>query len=766
MSSNFTLKTANVKQAEILPADGEEVLGETSVRLRSVRSVQSGSLANIHPSRPGNFEKIAVDQILQALAPTCDPSVLSRLKREGVVNACDLACLDKEDLKGLGFSMLECSRILRWVSGQLTLQKTEPQQVQLENPLHLPPKDSTPSKWQFLMGVVADQASPGSPKVALRRQSSPFEGSTLDQEDQIQTRLDEAEKQADFWCELISSAPRVSNMKTGTSGAVADLGNVRENFLEMLFDLTEEHVREVYNGIDRDADGRISAAELKRGLERYNLPELSETALARVLDVVAASKSRFLQLPEFEAVLSRLKLAQILQGSSLDPSAVLGRGPDGASRRLAVLDFSCQGANKLMEVSDTKLREFFFGHRQRPKAENVRLVRWVHLDSSQEIDLTLLLALTVKYSLHPLSVEDVIEQCPTKIDSNGRNYFVAIEHLCLTGQADGSEPVRVRGRHVAMFCAGPPTLDTIITISQPDRSFKEEWPGSVSFIDEMEPGDAWVDGLRDRLQAPLSRLRERLADFLMYQIIDLCTDEITKVTRAYTKRLMRLEMDLHAHGAALPSEWAAEVSLARLQLAFLSRRVRGLQRVVRHVMADPELAAGSLGYYQDVTDHLNEAFEDAGQLGERCSALADNYEHTLERGQERVQQITAERLNKTLFVLTVFTTVFAPLQFFAGVYGMNFVRPDGSPNIPELRWENAYQIFWTVVAVYMVLCLLFTVWLFRRLQRTDRRAKGLCMAPMSLCSADVKSAPSFSEPIVQTRAPYKKQAKCCACTIL
>ena len=124
-----------------------------------------------------------------------------------------------------------------------------------------------------------------------------------------------------------------------------------------------------------------------------------------------------------------------------------------------------------------------------------------------------LFALTVKYTLHPLSVEDVIEQCQTKIDRLGGHYFLTIEPtvcmvttchiasgdstitacldqsiskssilletlglhliflrlLTLVDAGDtnkGLHPVRVRGQHVAAFCSGPPQLDTLITVAQ------------------------------------------------------------------------------------------------------------------------------------------------------------------------------------------------------------------------------------------------------------------------------------------------------------
>jgi len=82
------------------------------------------------------------------------------------------------------------------------------------------------------------------------------------------------------------------------------------------------------------------------------------------------------------------------------------------------------------------------------------------LIGSPKINLTLLLAMTVKYQLHPLGVEDVIEQCPTRLDRYGDHYFAAIEQLIVTGGADGKTPVVVCGRHTTIFCAGPPHFDS------------------------------------------------------------------------------------------------------------------------------------------------------------------------------------------------------------------------------------------------------------------------------------------------------------------
>merc|ERR1712048_166759 len=93
--------------------------------------------------------------------------------------------------------------------------------------------------------------------------------------------------------------------------------------------------------------------------------------------------------------------------------------------------------------------------------------------------------------------------------------------------------------------------------------------------------------------------------------------------------------------------------------------------------------------------------EDTAHLREKCDAMVEQYERSMERDQDRVEREQNDRLNQTLFILTVATAIFAPVQFIAGVYGMNFVDADSKPTIPELTWVDGYWYFWIVVAVYL-----------------------------------------------------------------
>eukprot|EP00439_Symbiodinium_sp_Y106_P067415 s10_g11.t1 len=411
---------------------------------------------------------------------------------------------------------------------------------------------------------------------------------------QEEQRLDEIEGQADFWCSCFASSSSADGASDSllAQGQVEGLLDVRENILEAFFDCTPERVREVFASIDSDSDGRmLTVQQLRHGLERCGISGLDNGTLSRVFERVSGTgRTRYVQffgrtlhLQAFETILCRLRLASLLAR------------PWRAN--LSVVDYSCSKATD-QYIDANNMRSFFFGHRPGARGpQDAWPVRWVHMP---QFDLHLLLALTVKYSLHPLSVEDVIEQCPTKIDRLGANYFLAIELLTLVDngqgpkaregqQRQGQQPVRVRGQHVAAFCSGPPHLDTLITVTQMDRKFSEDWPGGPGFCWFIEDvvllrncpttfGHGWPEKLRQRLKATRSRLRERRADSLLYTVVDLCADELVTVTRAFLARLSWLEEDLRTRGDESLLD-LGEVSLAQLQLGIVTRRLRSSRGV-------------------------------------------------------------------------------------------------------------------------------------------------------------------------------------------
>eukprot|EP00927_Polykrikos_kofoidii_P015003 TRINITY_DN16651_c0_g2_i1.p1 TRINITY_DN16651_c0_g2~~TRINITY_DN16651_c0_g2_i1.p1 ORF type:complete len:923 (-),score=141.25 TRINITY_DN16651_c0_g2_i1:165-2933(-) len=693
-----------------------------------------------HPSFSTVGRRHTAAEILQKLAPDCAATVLARLRRERIRSAADLAGLDKDDLRELGLSMVERSRVLRWsykvgsalVAEAAAAASTTPGGLSTTpEPTPGTPGTLLDSGFFRMLGMdngLEEPSEDGRAHAAPSLRSRP------------RRELDDAclEERCDFWCALAQSvAPSQEQLSQDPETVAAEFRDVREKILEERFDLTEERVAEIYESMragfeapgSSRKDGFISLAELRQGLQRCGLPSLNDAVLKQVLDAVAEQRCSSLSLAEFDALLSRLKLAQLLLVPGVQGLA--------AGTTLSVVDYNAQSHHAHTPEGAQQLRKFFFGHRREPRAAGEsNYVRWINLKG---MNMTLLLALMVKYGLHPLSVEDVIEQCPTKLDCYGGHYFLAVEQLVLAEPCDGSMPVRVRGCHASVFCSGPPRFDTFITVTQADRSFAEDWPQvdgeptTGKDLDSVAP--PWAHRLRDRLFQLRSRLRERRSESLMYQVIDLSTDELVAVVRAYTLRLGSIDFMLR-HRESLANEarvadpeWLTEVALSRIQLAVVARRVRGLQRVLRHVSDDPDITAGLSSYLQDVKDHLDEAHEDTAHLREKCEAIVVAYERAVEREQERVRGQAAARLNMILFVLTMATAIFAPVQFLTGVYGMNFQGEDGEPGIPELRWANGYVFFWVVVLIYFATAVLFAGTAVLRLWRQGSEETNFALGP-------------------------------------
>lgn len=649
--------------------------------------------------------------VLKSLVPTCSQAVFEKLRKEHIITAPDLAGLDKGDLRELGLTMGQRNAVRRWAANFVS-------------------QAASPRRSHAKLGSDDDELL-CEWSLPLVDEPRPFMRMMSKDELQAEQSLDAAEQQADFWCNLVLGfspvTVRAVPSDTRNSNDVHSLNDVRENVLEELFDLSSERVRQLHEEMVTSCQHGCEKSEaLRQTLKRCGCPDFDGPTLSMIIQKVGVVS--LVSLAQFEAILSRLKLAQLLTGACRVPVSTdpFGRSQIVLSKSTVHLSKSSQAAQHLTvvdydvlqvqnsAVSNSRFREFFFGHR--PQSRNLTdlpSVRWIHMSG---LDLTLLLALTVKYSLHPFSVEDAVEQCSTKIDQYGSHYFVAVEQLCLASAPTGTEPVRVHGRHVAIFCSGPPLLDTIITISEQDCDEKDDWPG-VAVQDTQGIGEAWVFQLHQRLKSTHSRLRERRADFLMYQILDLCVDEYLKVTDAYVKRLGFLESQPHISGLRIRPSWMNEVSLAQMQLAVVARRLRSMQRLLRRALETPGFTSDLAGCIMDIKDHVDEAQEDVTLMMGKCSIMIQNSEREIERLQVIGKSRADDSLNKMVFFLTCATAIFAPVQLFAGVYGMNFQTPSGRPTIPELLMPYGYDYFWLGTILYLVLSIAAALCCYRRFQQ-------------------------------------------------
>jgi magnesium transporter len=258
--------------------------------------------------------------------------------------------------------------------------------------------------------------------------------------------------------------------------------------------------------------------------------------------------------------------------------------------------------------------------------------------------------------LHPLLLEDVVntEQRP-KLDDYGTYGYVVLKMLY-----PGSKREDIQVEQVSLIF-GPHFL--------------------LSF---QENGSDVFDPIRERLRAGKGRLRQAGADYLLYSLIDAIVDRYFVVLERLGEKVETLEDALLAN--ATP-DMLKDIHAVKRELLFLRRVVWPLREVLSGLqrMESPLLRDATKPFFRDVYDHAIQIMDTIESLREMTSGMLDIYLSSV-----------SVRLNAVMKVLTVITTIFMPLTFIVGIYGMNF------DFMPELRSPWGYPVVLSVLGVIAV----------------------------------------------------------------
>lgn len=206
-----------------------------------------------------------------------------------------------------------------------------------------------------------------------------------------------------------------------------------------------------------------------------------------------------------------------------------------------------------------------------------------------------------------------------------------------------------------------------------------------------------LNPLRDRIRVGRGHLYQGGSDYLAIQVLDSIVDGYFPVLERLGERLEELE---HAILSQPVPELLHEIFIVRRGLMAFRRSVWPLRDAVSRLLREEETIDDDARLYlRDVSDHAHQVVDVLETYREMASGLVELYLSTL-----------GQRTNDVVRVLTVMSSIFIPLTFLAGVYGMNF-HTDVPGNMPELRWPYAYWVFWGV-SICSALGMLF---LFHRL---------------------------------------------------
>jgi len=282
-------------------------------------------------------------------------------------------------------------------------------------------------------------------------------------------------------------------------------------------------------------------------------------------------------------------------------------------------------------------------------------VTWINFSGIHEVGL--IEKIGNHFGLHPLILEDIVNTGHRpKIEEAEDNVFVILKMLYL--KPDNHDVV---SEQVSLIFGNNYVI-----------SFQER------------TGDVF-NPVRERIQKTVPRVRFMGADYLAYAIIDAIVDHYFVVLEGIGERVESLEEELVAKpvSAHLDTIHSLKRELVHIRKAIWPMRevVGGFDRMESPLMHDYTRM-----YIRDLYEHTVQVIDTVETYRDMVAGLLDIYLSSV-----------SNRMNEVMKVLTIIATIFIPLSFLAGVYGMNFDTSASPFNLPELGFRYGYPLFWLIV---------------------------------------------------------------------
>ena len=272
-------------------------------------------------------------------------------------------------------------------------------------------------------------------------------------------------------------------------------------------------------------------------------------------------------------------------------------------------------------------------------------VTWINVEGLH--DLSLIDKMGTCYGLHPLVLEDILNTDQRPKIEDYEDYLYIVVKMLYKNKVSGE----VESEHVSIVLG---------------KNFV------ISF--QEHPGDVF-DPVRDRIRTGKGKLRKAGADYLAYCLIDAIVDNYFIILEEVGMKIETLEEQLVEED--LQTNILQGVYALKKDVIFLRKCVWPLREVANGMERGESklITKHTKIYLRDVYDHTIQVIDAIENSRDLLAGLLDIY-----------LSVTSNRLNAVMKVLTIISTIFIPLTFIAGVYGMNF------KHMPELDWPMGYYV--------------------------------------------------------------------------
>lgn len=287
---------------------------------------------------------------------------------------------------------------------------------------------------------------------------------------------------------------------------------------------------------------------------------------------------------------------------------------------------------------------------------------WINIDGLHDTDA--IAAIGQKFELHPLLLEDVLNtNHRPKVDEFDHCIFITLKMLGISKDRKS------------------------IVSEQVSFVLGEGWV--ISFQEQQ--GDIF-DALRERIREGKGLVRERSADYLLYRLIDIIVDNYFYITDYLDELIEKLEAKVLIDQS---NDNIIEIQQLKKEVTGFRKAVFPLREVISFLLKGDNtlIEKNTIRYFQDVYEHIIQVSDVIETNREMLSSIRDLH-----------MSGVSNRMNQIMQVLTIMSSIFIPLTFIAGIYGMNFEF------MPELKWKYGYFATWGAMFALTTAMMIF----FRR----------------------------------------------------
>ena len=319
--------------------------------------------------------------------------------------------------------------------------------------------------------------------------------------------------------------------------------------------------------------------------------------------------------------------------AGLSPGTLVHIGEKKVEKtRITIIDYD---ADQFQEKEVKTIEECF-------PFKDTPTVTWINIDGLHEVQV--IEKIGKHFAIHPLIQEDILHTGQRPKMEDMESYIFVVARMLFYNDETGE----VESEQVSLILG----------------------PNYVISFQEKE-GDIF-DAVRERIRNGKGRIRKMKADYLAYALVDTLVDNYFIILEKLGEKIEGMEDELVANPTP---ETLQTIHTMKREMIFLRKSVWPLREVISSLeRGESSLIYESTGmYFRDVYDHTIQVMDTVETFRDMVSGMLDTYLSSV-----------SNRMNEVMKVLTIIATIFIPLTFVAGIYGMNFEF------MPELKWHWGY----------------------------------------------------------------------------